>query len=59
MRTFFIALLSLLASKAVAEGPTIEELQFGPNDIRISNVIIRDMARDGCWTNLTETRMYP
>lgn len=58
MRTFFIALLSLLASKAVAEGPTIEELQFGPDDIRISNVIIRDMASDGCWTNLTETRMY-
>ena len=57
MRIFFIALLSLHASKAVAEGPTIEKMQFGPEDIRISIVSIQDMARDGCWTNLTETRM--
>lgn len=55
MRTILTALLMTLATQVAAEETSSI---YSSDKIRISSVEIYDLAKQGCWTNLTESRQY-
>lgn len=55
MRALFAVFLSMIASVALAEErPHL----FTPEQIKIGEVSLVDNAKNGCWTNLKESREY-
>ena len=57
MRYLIAGLFSLLATVGAAEDENAK-MYYTPDQIRISKVSIQDLAKDACWTNLTEVRQY-
>ena len=54
MRTLLMLLFTVFATQASANLMTIDDLK----NLKYIEVLIDDKAKDGCWTNLRESREY-
>lgn len=54
MRTLLLLLFTVFATQASANMMTIDDLK----NLKYIEVVIDDKAKNGCWTNLRESREY-